>query len=435
MQPRLGSTCLACTLVLLNSLSAVHSSAAQELTATVLYMESPQPVVVGELIAITVHLSTSAGDPVASQQVMVFLDAFQTSVGLTDASGVAIVAFRHELDAGTYELKAAYDGSTELNLQPSTTSVQLVMVPADVVIRTVPPLPGVRIAWDQSTLVTDETGSVQMTVDRRGPFHVEVLPLAQGTDSRARVEFSRWNDEIFLPGRDVKLPLHRTLQVGFLTSYEVLCRFVDQAGKPVDPGRVSSIVLGVAGTHLSLQGAGPFWLPTNRLLLRIGAELHSLPTTYSVESVIIDGTNAIKPGPQHFEAGPDAVWEIPVLLYTATLTAQDALFNFPFGRGVALTYPDATTRRFVFGSDGEVQVPALARGSYQAQAFGGAGLSPALPFILAGDRTISLPVFSPLDVVVGGVLPLIVAIGLLFIGRPQLLHQLRRQHKPDHQAD
>jgi hypothetical protein len=133
---------------------------------------------------------------------------------------------------------------------------------------------------------------------------------------------------------------------------------------------------------------------------------------------------------QRFRIRPDDIWPVQVLLYTARFSARDAMFRFPIGRGIELTYPDGHTEEFLFDSENaELLVPGLARGSYRARIIGAGGSAPPTPVHLSRDQNVQLRMLSYLDIglIIG--VPLLIALSLFFIGRPYWLRVIRHPSK------
>ena len=424
MSPRSAHALLLVALALLTSLASVRPAVARELRLCALVLLPAPPVTVGDPLFVTLRLTTLEGQAVPGEPVRLYLDDLRTTVAHTDASGRAVARLPFELAAGTYVVKAAYDGSGRLGLEPTDARTILVVRPTVISLETVPPIPGARFSWDYRIVTADASGTVRITVVQRGPFHLEALPVDWAPDDRTRVEFSRWNDDLYMPAREVALPLDRTLQAGYVLSQQTWISPVDKSGRPVDAGRISSIMVVAAGRNTTHAGAGPHWFPFNRLILRIGADLQSLPLTYTIEDVIIDGSDVSNAGARRFDVSRQPIWEIPVFLHNATLSARDVVLRLPAGRSLELTYPDGVSRTFDFESSGVTTLPDLARGSYTAKVQG-AGLAPTVPFDLTADREITLPLLSLLDILLVLVLPALIGIGLVFVGRPHLLRPLR----------
>jgi hypothetical protein len=119
-----------------------------------------------------------------------------------------------------------------------------------------------------------------------------------------------------------------------------------------------------------------------------------------------------------------------VLLYSAHFSARDAMFGFPIGEGIELTYRDGRKEEYFFdGSDAELVIPSLARGSYSARIIGVGGSAPPTPVHLSRDQSIELLMLSYLDMAVILGIPLSIALIFFFVGRPWWLQVLRHPSK------
>jgi hypothetical protein len=184
------------------------------------------------------------------------------------------------------------------------------------------------------------------------------------------------------------------------------------------------------GNTFTFDKAGPIWLPANRLTRRIGERLESEEILYYFREIILDGANVVNKSEQRFRIRPDDVWPVQVLLYSAHFSARDAMFRFPIGKGIELTYPDGHTEEFLFDSDrAEVVVPSLARGSYSARIIGAGGSAPPTPVHLSRDQNVELLMLSYLDIALIIGIPLIIALVFFFIGRPYWAHVIRHPSK------
>ncbi len=77
-----------------------------------------------------------------------------------------------------------------------------------------------------------------------------------------------------------------------------------------------------------------------------------------------------------------------------------------------------------FGKDELYTAGGLPRGNYRATAFGPWGLAPSTPIALSRSQDVNLQVISYLDMLIVVVLGLSLVLGLLFIGRPEILSNL-----------
>jgi hypothetical protein len=184
------------------------------------------------------------------------------------------------------------------------------------------------------------------------------------------------------------------------------------------------------GNSFTFDKAGPIWLPANRLTRRIGEKLESEEILYYFREILIDGANVVNKSEQRFRIQPDDIWPIQVLLYSVRFSARDAMFRFPIGKGIQLTYPDGHTEEFLFDSENaEIVVPHLARGSYSARIIGAGGSAPPTPVHLSRDQEVELLMLSYLDIALIVGIPLLVALVFFFIGRPYWMRVLRNPSK------
>jgi len=258
-----------------------------------------------------------------------------------------------------------------------------------------------------------------------------VLPIDEDNlPSNTQLEFARWNDNVFTANRQVYFPRARRLEAGFIVNYQMDQIFYDTTGEPVDPARVSSMVIRGIGNTYTLDGAGPVWLPSNRLTRRVSERLESQEILYYFRDVTIDGANVINRSEQRFHIRPNDTWPIQVLLYSVRFTARDAMFHFPIGKGIELTYPDGRMEKFFFDSNNaQIMIPSLARGSYSAKITGAGGSAPPTPIHLSRDQDVQLLMLSYLDIALIIGIPLSIALAFFFIGRPYWLHVVRHPSK------
>jgi hypothetical protein len=308
----------------------------------------------------------------------------------------------------------------------------MVIEPARTAIYTVPPVPGLAFKLNDQTYVTDETGVANIEVGSSGVYTLEVMPIEDGTlPSNIRMEFARWNDNVFTKNRQVYFPRDRRLEVGFTVSYQVSQEFFDLKGVPVDPGRIDSITVRGVGNTFTFDKAGPIWLPANRLTRRIGERLESEEILYYFREILVDGANVVNKSEQRFRIRPDDVGPVELMLYSVRFSARDAMFRFPIGKGIARTYPDGHTEEILFSDSeaAEVTISAMARGSYSARIIGAGGSAPPTPVHLSRDQNVELLMLSYLDIALIISIPLLIAITFFFIGRPYWLRVIRHPSK------
>lgn len=396
------------------------------LNLTILTIEPLKPVSLGDHPVINVLLTNSAGDPIPNQEIRILVDGVRKAQAMTDSAGRVAIPLKYKFTSGQYEVQALYPGWPSGGMASARTTIHMTVEPATAILRTVPPLQGIRFRFNDHIYVSDENGEVNISVEKGGMYLLEILPVnPQSFPSNMRVEFTRWNEPVFDTYRVIYMPRTRPLEAGFTVSYQVSQQFFSTTGEPVDSSRISSISLRAIGRTYILNGAGPHWLPANQLARRIGERLQSQDILYYFRDVTISGINVINKSEQRFYARANDVWPVKVLLYSAHFSARDAMFKFPIGKGIKLYYPDGHTEVFTFDKNGEVDVPSLARGSYQAQVIGAGGSAPMTPVHLSQNQDTELLVLSSLDLAVILGIPGLLALILLIIGRPQLFSWVR----------
>jgi hypothetical protein len=203
-------------------------------------------------------------------------------------------------------------------------------------------------------------------------------------------------------------------------SHPVSQTFVDLSNNPVDMSRIETLTLqGTDGSKFTFDDGTVRWLRGGRIARR-QTGLEATQIMYSVESVIINGSNTVNRYQQRFFVEPNSVWPIQLLLYHATFTAADALFGFPIGTGINVKYPDGHVEYMAFGKDHEVKIGPVPRGEYKVQVIGASGMAPETPLALSRNQVLDLKVLSTLNMGLGGGLGFFFVFGLLLYGRPYL---------------
>ncbi len=391
--------------------------------STLALSTSPAQVQVGQLFVVNAHLTDAAGQPVNRGRVLFLVNGERDGEARTDEHGIATWRLRRELTAGTYTLEAVFDGVPG-NL-PSRAALPLVMAPATVELQTVPALAGMRFALGERIFVADKNGVARLTADVPGTYRLKVLPWDE-TSTEMQVEFARWSDDNLLSERDLVIPSKDLYQVGFNITYKVRPKFVDLDNRPIDASRVTTFTLTSSNGKNRISNRGEaLWLPGSRAI-RQPQGLEQSKTVYAVESVIVDGSNVVNQAQQRFTPSLQQEWPIQLMFYSVHFRAQDAFFGFPLGTQVRLQYPDGETRLIDLNAQAEVDLAALARGSYKASVLGAPGMAPQTPVVLSQNSQVDLLVLSVLDIGLMVAIGLCFAVGLLFYGRPYLLRLMHQ---------
>ncbi|MFF3608807.1 hypothetical protein [Streptomyces sp. NPDC002463] len=300
--------------------------------------------------------------------------------------------------------------------------------PVTVTFRTVPAVPGVRLEFAGTTLVTGADGTASYTGPHTvAPQSLRLLDTSVDTPD-ARYRFTRWAGQRD-PGQTFRtrvdgLPLRAdyTITAGFTAQYPVTVSFADQHGTPLDPSLVSSVkVRGSDARTSDLSVTGTTWLNGIVPVFR-DSRLTPVPVDYTLRSLVYDGAEIADAGRQGFRPGPDRHLTLTGNFHDLTVTAHDALFGYATGQKATVTGPGGKTYAVSLGSDHTAVLTHLPRGPYtvDVDASGGA----------TSQRAIQLSQNVTADVTVVGLADMLVLGGaaLLLVGLPIAIRMgLRRR--------
>lgn len=297
---------------------------------------------------------------------------------------------------------------------------------ARIEIQTVPPVKGVTFKLDGHPFASDEQGVARYELNRRGTFRLEVEPT---TDIAAdlRVAFSRWEDNVFTPARDVQVTATTHLVAGFMMSSLTNISFTGANGAPVPPSRIGLLELRSSLDRLyTFEKIEPTWLPISTVM-KDGNGLHVEVIRYRVDRVLVDGLNVTNRGETQFVIRAGTAPQIPLQLYSIQFSGGDAIFGFPIGSGVWLEHPNGAREQRAFGPDKTVTIDALPLGSYRARIVGAGGLSRAQLIALVPGQPVRLPVISYAVIAGALAVPILALIGMSAV---DWRRQARREPQP-----
>jgi hypothetical protein len=278
-------------------------------------------------------------------------------------------------------------------------------------IQTVPPVEGMRFSYRGRTLRADSFGRLQVSGSfTRVQSALKVLdtPVSRGV----RAGLDRWYRNRGVVG------------IGYF--HRVRPRYINLQGNPVDPSLVDSVtVKGVQGKKYVFRHGEPEWVQVSNVVPRAGGRLRSQSLQYSVQRVMVKGSNVVNAGQQRFRPSKTAEFPIQLLLYSARFKTRDAFFGFPIGSAVRLEYSDGRVERHELGENGELLVRSLPRSDYEVTV-DGPGFSFSRPVRLSRNQEVELEVLSYLDVALALFVMVAFALGLPLIRRPALRAALRR---------
>ncbi|MGI5403923.1 hypothetical protein ACQEVG_31610 [Streptomyces sp. CA-135486] len=292
-----------------------------------------------------------------------------------------------------------------------------------VTLRTTPVLAGVRFVFDGRVLTTDARGITSYTGSHDFEPHRLELGSTSLTTGTARYRFERWagqRDPDQAYRRVVGgLPLRAdyTVTAAFTAGFQVVLRCVDQQGRPVDGGRITSMTVRSDTGHLQEVPVGrPVWL-AGLLVVYRRSQLTTRQLTYSVQTAMSAGTNTVDAGRQRFTPARSAEVVVTTPFHDLTVTARDAVFAGPAGSAVKVTLPDGSVRTAPFGADHRATIGRLPRGPYQVGILGASGQAATQQVRLSRSQKVELRVVSRLDLATAAGGALLMAAALLLAGR------------------
>jgi hypothetical protein len=344
----------------------------------------------------------------------------------TDSDGSYKIQIARDLPAGKYQITAAFKGAHLL--APASTVFSFEILPTIFTVETVPAVAGITFQMDGQLFVTGQDGMASINVNHAGQYRLEML-LDRYNNPSEEIQFGRWSDNYYQPYRDVTVPSNTVTQVGLNIYHKVNLKFVDLESFPVDPSRISEITIrSVQGDVFTLMPGDTPWVPASRTA-RYHTGLEKTDLLYSVNSVIIDGSNVVNSAQQRFYANADDTWSISLLLYSLHITARDALLASPTGKSVELVFPNGQSAYYPLDKSGRLDVHALARGIYHVNLLGANGLGTSTQVALSRNQIVNLNIITKMDIVAFGFVSAGLAMGMVIYGRPWLIDFFLRRKR------
>jgi hypothetical protein len=290
--------------------------------------------------------------------------------------------------------------------------------PVTITVRTVPALAGVRFSFDGTTLVTGPGGVAQLTERHNFSQHTLSLLDTRITRPNRRYAFARWagqRDPNQAFGSTVSgLPMRADYTV--TAAFDALCpvtpHFTDQHGTPLDPARITQVsIRSDAGRAVSLSPSGTNWIPCMTTVYA-GSALRLRPVQYSVQSVMISGTNVVHAGVERLWPGRTPGPAVVGYFYDLTIGAHDAIFGGGTGTVALVTLPNQVVRRVALGPGHAATLSSLPQGDYRVAVRAGSAIISAQSLRLSKNRSVNLTAVSSADLATVGAVVLCVALGL-----------------------
>ena len=295
--------------------------------------------------------------------------------------------------------------------------------PITLTLNTVPALPGVHFTFDGHVLVTAANGRATYTAEHDFVPHTLTLTDTSLQVTDRRYQFSRWagqrNPSQAFTHTVTALPLRQNYAItaAFTVQRQVTPRFVEVNGSSLDMSRISAItVKSDTGQVVNLSPTGAAWLDGMRPAYHHSA-LTADPAIYSLQSVMVSGTNVVDAGRQTFKPATNNAPTFITQFYDLVITGHDALFKTAMGKQAIVTFPDGTKRTVTLNAHHTATMPNLPRGTYTVRLKAGNGIVAADQFALSKDKTVDVAVISLVDIAVLIAAALVAALALIAIGR------------------
>lgn len=240
--------------------------------------------------------------------------------------------------------------------------------PRTVEVLVVPEYAGVHLTVDGIPVVTGPGGTQTIVDPDLGGAASHVVLPQQQLSRTLRVATDRVTVD---PNHG---PFSRRLIVELDADSAVTLHLVSPQRMAVPPGEVQRVTLSDSLGGTIQIGASelrsPVWLPSSRPSSAPSGVDNRL-VTFSVQSVMVDGSNIVNSGQLRFAANRSLTWTVPVILRSLTVVGNDLLAGSPAGTSAQITYPNGFRRTVAFGPHHRVTLSNLPRGSYGVKVLGG----------------------------------------------------------------
>ena len=240
--------------------------------------------------------------------------------------------------------------------------------PRTVEVLVVPEYAGVHLTVDGIPVVTGPGGTQTIVDPDLGGAASHVVLPQQQLSRTLRVATDRVTVD---PNHG---PFSRRLIVELDADTAVTLHLVSPQRMAVPPGEVQRVTLSDSLGGTIQIGASelrsPVWLPSSRPSSAPSGVDNRL-VTFSVQSVMVDGSNIVNSGQLRFAANRSLTWTVPVILRSLTVVGNDLLAGSPAGTSAQITYPNGFRRTVAFGPHHRVTLSNLPRGSYGVKVLGG----------------------------------------------------------------
>ncbi len=287
--------------------------------------------------------------------------------------------------------------------------------PQTIQLVTVPTVVGATFSLDGTLITTGEDGLASMPLTAaRDLSRVTLVDPGSGL-AGGKAEFVRLTRA---PDKDGLLRAYALFKI----SRDVSFTFRDSIGNVLPPQRVTSLTIKSSiGESFTLSGEAltkPISLPSERSVAFVNGDSAMKEIYYSVQEVVISGSNTVFRSQQKFFPVQTSSFEVETVFYTLTVKTSDSLFGFATGSNVVIRWPDLHISKVPI-RNGRAILPALPRGDYDMR-IEGAGLNTWRPISVSRDQTVELQLLSYLDGFVVLAILLAIATVCIIVGRRRL---------------
>jgi hypothetical protein len=294
--------------------------------------------------------------------------------------------------------------------------------PVTVTVQTVPALRDVHLTFDGMRITTDAAGRASYTGMHDFSGHALTLVDTAIDTPHRHYRFARWSgqrdpDQAFRTSvQGLPLRANYTVTAAFTARFPITASVTDQHGKPIAADRVSEVtVRSDAGSSRRIPVGRTVWLDGLLPVYRKSV-LTTRTISYSLQSVVVGGTNTVDAGKQRFTPARTGKAVFIAQFHDLTVTAHDAMLSGRSGSAAEVTMPDGTVRTVPFGPDRTATLRGLPRGHYHVDVRAG-GVTSGQELRLSKDRAVDIEVLSRWDLAVFVAAALVTAVGLVVAGR------------------
>ena len=282
---------------------------------------------------------------------------------------------------------------------------------------TVPAVAGFTFELNGRRYRTDAAGNVRLPAVTCDDYANALRPTTRVIDQgRHRTAiFDGWFGQRLLGQRRADGTIYAAFRQRALVDF----RLVDRRGAPIARSSVGAIVIrGSTGGLVRLGRDRSTAVLDSTRTIGFANRVISRNILWSVQRIDADGNSAVTRGGVRFEPQTTSVVKVPLALYSLRITVRDAILGLPVGRTVLVVAPNGSVRKVTLDAHASGDVPALSSGRYILRAGGGSvAMSFSQPVGMSRPQVAVMTVVSYSDVAIAGTALLVLAVGLVLLGR------------------